>query len=167
MFCSPCVKVDEVDVNNALEKKPVVRHAGKELTTFGISFPGSIDLPAFQRYLDALLYRGSNGVIPSSHGSNNNTKSSDGSTEPMVESNEMTILRMKGVVHVNNEDCLFILQAVYDTFDIYPTNIVKKSPEDTTEGLNRFVFIGKNMDMAAISAQCQTFCVPTDPMESS
>ena len=70
----------------------------------------------------------------------------------------MKIFRMKGVLHVENDSVLHILQAVHDIFDIQASSHVVGGGHDTTRGANKFIVIGSYLDAEALDAgllQCR------------
>jgi len=58
----------------------------------------------------------------------------------------MTIYRLKGILHVHNDSMLYILQAVHQVFDVQPSSVTIGSPDDTSDGTNKFVVIGRNLN---------------------
>ena len=58
---------------------------------------------------------------------------------------DMAIYRMKGVLHIAEEDHLHVLQAVHDTFDIKPSSFKRGAGEDKTDGESKIIVIGRNL----------------------
>lgn len=58
----------------------------------------------------------------------------------------MKIYRMKGVLHMLSSNELFILQAVYNLFELEPSSYIKGSAEDRSNGKNLLVIIGIGVD---------------------
>ena len=56
------------------------------------------------------------------------------------------IYRVKGVLHIDDSEYLSVLQAVHDTFDISTSKFLRNSPSDTTDGSNKIIVIGRNID---------------------
>jgi G3E family GTPase len=56
-----------------------------------------------------------------------------------------TIYRVKGVVHLEGQSLIHILQGVHDVFDIQPSDVFRGSDPDKLRGENRFIFIGDNL----------------------
>ena len=53
---------------------------------------------------------------------------------------------MKGVLYVDGEERLQVLQAVFDLFEIKSSSYVIGSSADQAGDLNRIVVIGRNID---------------------
>ena len=71
---------------------------------------------------------------------------SSGSGSHSMDTDEMKIFRMKGVLHVKDEIYLQILQGVFDIFEVKPSSFLRCSDGDKSAGLNRIVVIGRNID---------------------
>ena len=76
-----------------------------------------------------------------------------GSMSGPVVPNSMSIYRMKGIVHIQDSPYLHILQAVHDTFELYPSTHIVGSLEDRTNGNNLFVVIGKALNKDLLASQ--------------
>lgn len=76
------------------------------------------------------------------------TSRGHGSTDSDL--NEMRIFRMKGILMAHGQPHLQVLQAVFDVFDITPSSFVKGGEGDATQGLNRIVVIGRNLDKTQV-----------------
>ena len=81
---------------------------------------------------------------PSSSSSNNSSSSAAGDTD------DMRIFRLKGILQVQGESHLQVLQAVFDVFEVRASSYEKGDDGDATKGLNRVVVIGRNLDKAQI-----------------
>jgi G3E family GTPase len=68
------------------------------------------------------------------------------SHESILDSKEMKIFRMKGVLHVENREYLQVLQAVFDIFEVISSSFLIGSEGDLSTDLNRVVVIGRNID---------------------
>ncbi len=90
-----------------------------DVSSLSIKFSGLVDLSVFKCILDNLLY---------DNGNKNEKKCS--------------IFRMKGLLHVNGERQLYILQSVHSIFDVQPSTYAIGSPLDPTGGLNLIIIIG-------------------------
>jgi G3E family GTPase len=62
----------------------------------------------------------------------------------------MRIFRLKGILQVQGESHLQVLQAVFDVFEVRASSYEKGDDGDATKGLNRVVVIGRNLDKAQI-----------------
>jgi G3E family GTPase len=150
-------------------------HSASTLSTHSFLIEGRMDLLKLKICLDRLLYSfdeevETSGTTPSgaivgekrTHGSdhvngNENTPPPPPTTEGDSNSSTCRIYRMKGVFQVaegadSNEQgvALHILQAVHDVFDIQRSDVVPGSPDDKSEGLNKIIVIGKQMDKATL-----------------
>lgn len=115
-------------------------HRANPLGTCGFSFPGHVVLRDVEKMLDTLLY--GNGTKVTSH---------TGDTVVQASSNEMKIYRIKGVLHVADDpSVLYLFQGVHDIFELSTSDIAVGSTNDTTDGLNKVIVIGKNLDMLMI-----------------
>jgi len=119
--------------------KPVTSHTALTLSTQSISFTGVLSLRELEIYLNTILYECSNNDVPKTHSPAINKDSDD-----------MKIFRMKGVVHIDGDQHLHILQGVHDTYEIKPSRIVAGSPEDTSRNNNLITIIGKRIDAEAL-----------------
>lgn len=68
------------------------------------------------------------------------------SSHSKIDSNDMKIFRIKGVLHVHDEKYLQVLQAVFDIFEIKSSSFLINSENDLSIGLNRIVVIGRNIN---------------------
>lgn len=66
---------------------------------------------------------------------------------------EMKIYRIKGVIHVeydhhsdSDNRLLYIVQAVHEVFDVQPSSVTIGSIDDSTNGMNKLVVIGRYLD---------------------
>jgi G3E family GTPase len=139
MLCSPC------DIPPPSNQQQI--HLASSLSTVAVKFLGKLQKSAFERYLDRLLYRSQTAESSSQH---DNGK--DGTTGPAP---SMEIYRIKGVVHLAEEHELFILQGVYETFELKSAAMI--SP-DNEERWNRLVIIGRNIDRVSIEKACLACC---------
>lgn len=63
-----------------------------------------------------------------------------------IDTDEMKIYRIKGVLHVKDEYYLQVLQGVFDVFEVKPSTFLRGSEGDISAGLNRIVVIGRSID---------------------
>ena len=150
MMCAPA---DGTGIPDSVLSSVANKHSASMLTTFSAVFPGQINIRKMNSYLDAILY---------SNGDNSDEKISahelkEASERSIVppststsENGLMHIYRMKGMLHVKNNDNLFILQAVHDIFDIQPSTTEVGSADDNSNGLNKIIVIGRHLDNVAL-----------------
>ena len=76
------------------------------------------------------------------------------------------VFRIKGALHVAGPqgNVVHVLQAVHDVFDIQPSSFACGGEGDTTGGVSRFVFIGRNLSEAALRLGLQG-CVEEEEEE--
>ena len=67
-----------------------------------------------------------------------------------IDTDEMKIYRIKGVLHVKDENYIQVLQGVFDVFEVKPSSFLRGSDGDISAGLNRIVIIGKSIDEGAV-----------------
>jgi G3E family GTPase len=141
-ICSPCGPTDNKE---AIFNQIASKHSANSLTTFGFDFIGKVDLLLLSRFLDKILYGNKNTKetesISNIHTSNNGSGNSSSSNIF-----EMKIFRMKGILHVPDSLNLHILQSVHDMFDVQESSIIRGDSDDTTNGNNRIILIGRNMN---------------------
>ena len=63
----------------------------------------------------------------------------------------MKIYRMKGVLHIEEKENVYIMQAVHDIFDVQPSSHIIGSAQDTTNNLNKIIVIDRNLDVDRIN----------------
>lgn len=63
-----------------------------------------------------------------------------------VDSDKMMIFRVKGVLHVKDEEYLQVLQGVFDIFEVKSSSFLYGSNGDKSGGSNRIIVIGRNID---------------------
>ena len=63
-----------------------------------------------------------------------------------VDTDKMMIFRVKGVLHVKDEEYLQVLQGVFDIFEVKSSTFVRGSEGDKSGELNRIIVIGRNLD---------------------
>ena len=141
----------------------VDKHSASMLTTHAVHCQGEMDVAALEVFLDSILFGNGDNDDDVHHGDNADgtahaakaEKRKAAQLDPLsVEEDEedlevMKIYRMKGVLHAGKE-CLYIMQAVHDIFDVQPSTHVVGSPQDTTGGLNKFIIIGRHLDAALL-----------------
>lgn len=106
-------------------------HSADVLTSCALRIVGEFELGKLTKCLDALLY-------------NAGAKSS------------CEVYRIKGVVRVAGERCLFVLQGVRHLFDLQPSEIVD------AEQSSRFVLIGKNVNQMDVETRLRKCLVKCD-----
>lgn len=132
-------------------------HIPNDMRTHSFKIKGEMVLRRVQLCMDRLLY--SNEHSSGSHGGISNTSQSKVSAE---------IYRVKGILHLTpsvdtttgaemaedvDYSVLHSLQAVHQLFEIVPTTFSVNGSGDTTEGMNLFIVIGKNLDPAMIERE--------------
>lgn len=134
-------------ISSALASAVARKHSPNSMSTHAIKFPGDLDLRALHRFLDAILYdeQSQSSSISTAHGA---VPSPSSENAPICR--RMQIFRMKGILHVSGSQYLHVLQAVHEIFDTQPSSFTRHSPEDTTQGLNRIIVIGKALDVEAL-----------------
>lgn len=63
-----------------------------------------------------------------------------------MDSDKIMIFRVKGVLHVRDEEYLQVLQGVFDIFEVKSSTFLVGSKGDKSGGLNRVIVIGRNLD---------------------
>lgn len=151
LTCSPSNAVNP-NVFAAMESLQQPKHSAQVLSTHSVIFPGFIDLSKLQKLLDAILYgnegRADEIVVYSSANRGQVTKLNKDSTQ--------RIFRMKGILHIKDNGNIHILQAVHDIFDIQPSTFLVNSPQDTSNGMNKIILIGRNVDIADVEDKILT-----------
>jgi G3E family GTPase len=100
------------------------------------------------RSQDEVFVFSSAAVVPSSDSSSR--KGGSSAVHGVEGTDDMMIFRIKGVLHINGEEYLQILQGVFDVFEVKPSTFLVGSKEDLSKGLNRVVVIGRNIDREQI-----------------
>ena len=143
----------------------VNKHSASMLTTHAVNFPGQMDVTALQVFLDSVLFGNGDNDADVHHNGDGGLRDEakhaakaekrkaaqlDPASVPDDEEDleAMKIYRMKGVLHAADSasGCLYIMQAVHDIFDVQPSTHVVGSAQDTTEGANKFIVIGRHLD---------------------
>jgi hypothetical protein len=131
-------------INTVKQARPApTGHRISPLGTCGFSFPGHVVIRDVEKMLDSILYN--NGIAE--------VKTIEGATHAAAaaDNTAMKIYRIKGVLHAAEEDShLYLFQGVHDIFELNESTIVPGSAEDTTDGMNKVIVIGKNLDMLMI-----------------
>ena len=135
---------------SVIKKDPVAPLSGHRLNplgTCGFSFPGHVVIRDVEKMLDSILYNNGidkNAIISPDH-------ASAATAATIVENTTMKIYRIKGVLHAAEEGAhLYLFQGVNDIFEINMSTIIPGSIDDTTDGMNKVIVIGKNLDMLMI-----------------
>jgi G3E family GTPase len=137
-ICKPCASGSR-GKSVELRQTGTSGHIANILSTHHFRFPGRVDKAELSKYLDSILY-GQRGGGDGSHASSSIREG-------------MIIYRMKGLLHVDGENHLFILQSVHDIFDIYESSYVGgDSSVDHTDGENVVVVIGCHLDKGQLLA---------------
>lgn len=148
-FCSPCG-------SSAVSPPP---HVASTLTSCSVVFRGDLRLSKVNSALDSLLYSFSpmtvthSATLPVSPKDNSDnllvppqdTLRETNSKKVKQNMHAPTIYRVKGVVHLEGQSLIHILQGVHDVFDIQPSDVFRGSDADKLRGENRFIFIGDNL----------------------
>ena len=151
-MCVPCLPAGQGAGQGGMRMQAVEKHSAAMLTTHSVIFPGTINVLKLQGYLDSILYAngGVSAVTHSAVGASPSVPAGGRVNEEAEAEVGMKIFRMKGVLHVQSETVLHILQAVHDIFDIQASSHIKGSAQDTTEGNNKIIIIGSRLDAAAL-----------------
>lgn len=139
-----CVSCGPNDNNKAIFNQIEAKHSANSLTTFGFDFIGKVDLLLLNRFLDKILYGNKNSKETESISTIHKSYNDSGGSSSSVY--EMKIFRMKGILHVADSLNLYILQSVHDLFDVQESSIIQGASDDTTNGNNRIILIGRNMN---------------------
>ena len=143
-----CVTCDQQLSNSnnvfaAMQSRQQPKHSAQVLSTHSVIFPGFVDLNKLQKLLDAILYgnegRADEIVVYSS--------ANRGQTTKLKNDTSQRIFRMKGILHIKDNPNIHILQAVHDLFDIQPSTFIANSPQDTSNGVNKIILIGRNVNI--------------------
>eukprot|EP01038_Epipyxis_sp_PR26KG_P009935 gene9935-13365_t len=134
---------------NHMISKPLLN----DITTIGIKIEGVFQLKELEKLLDSFLYSSF-----SSKNEENSLKLKHSNFDGRVEVHRMEIYRMKGILHVENDNRLFLMQSVHDIFEIQPSEFLSGSMHDSTNGYNPFVVIGKNLSKTFFEEQL-TKCI--------
>lgn len=149
-----------------LAEKTNIHSASQELGSFSMSFDGCFHLNLLKGFLDNLLYLSETKPMQNytereltetesfarvtSHQPPFTSHQPPFGSNNIVEATEQprnsSIYRMKGIFHIEGFDRLYILQAVYDMFDIQPSSFLIGSQTDVTNGKSYVVVIGRNVD---------------------
>jgi G3E family GTPase len=165
-------KMKNGDENNVLNSS---KHSASSLSTCSISFPGLLDVKKVNSFLDEILFSNGARVgggyrqpnisyidLSKKESPIENFPSKDDvvvytsapqlipvvnkSNHSNINDNDMKIFRIKGILHVNSQEYVQLLQAVFDIFEIKSSSFLIGSNEDMSLGLNRIVVIGRNID---------------------
>jgi len=128
------------------------QHSANTLRTHGFTIPGKIDLQKLKIFLDHILYTSSASKPTTTHStteeilflnnSNNNSNVASSCGKDISPIN-MNIYRMKGILNTNEDSTvLYIMQAVYDIFDIQASTYNKIDFSD----VSKIIVIGRNID---------------------
>ena len=113
VFCIPCIE-DSPENSISIENS---QHSAN-FTSIGFNFDEPFDLHKLKIYLDEVLRVSSERIQKfTSHPGHQDDYGDDTST----------IYRMKGMIRVEDTENLYILQSVYDVFDIQPSDYKGKS----------------------------------------
>lgn len=114
---------------------------GQRVTTMALVEPVEVDAEAVKRWLAELLWQDNEEDEAVRHDSHKGKHRSE-------------IYRMKGTLAVSGSEVLYILQAVHETFELEPSQSLKKQEEETGGGSRkrkcRLVVIGKGLDKEKI-----------------
>lgn len=149
--CVPCETVGTTPNLLAQYNAGKPGHIPNDMRTHSFKIEGVIVLRLLQLCMDRLLY--SNTYAPTG---------SHGGADPKGPTSE--IYRVKGILHLTTGDAsavgsdfdssvLYSLQAVHQLFEINPTSFKVNGAGDTTNGMNLFIFIGKNLDALLIESE--------------
>jgi G3E family GTPase len=115
--------------------RPLSSHVpSSSVSSFGMEFSQPFALSELKKVLDDLLF-------------------SNGNTDKVC----TTIYRMKGFIHISEENNLYLLQAVYNTFELIPSQY----PVDRVSQLSKMVIIGCNLDPSLLNSRFTSALVST------
>lgn len=140
---SICVPCDPSSMDASVFSAVTNKHSAQRLTTLPLVIEGRLDQKKLNYFLDEVLYVESS-EARAAHAKDGGKAAKDKNDESML------IYRVKGVLHVDNSEYLSVLQAVHDTFDISPSTYLRNSSSDRTEGSNKIIVIGRNIDSSRL-----------------
>jgi G3E family GTPase len=168
-MCVPCFPEDtkiegkgkkEKEKDNIFEKlqlQAVNKHSASMLTTHAVNLPGRIHQGRLELFLDSILFGNGDIGAQTMHDVATEGKSDKRKIDQMEIDNDngdeapMKIYRMKGVLHIEEKENVYIMQAVHDIFDVQPSSHIIGSAQDTTNNLNKIIVIGRNLDVDRIN----------------
>lgn len=137
-------------------------HNLSAMSTEYLRISKTFDLRKLSAMLDSLLYNNGDDVSEQIHDSRSGrTKSytKGAFVESGSISGGMKVYRMKGVIHIAENDVLHVLQAVHNIFDIQPSPYNKNSEQDTTKGDSLIVIIGRNLNKEFLEMKFCECCI--------
>lgn len=137
---SICVPCDPSGIDPSVFSALTNKHSAQRLTTLPLVIEGRFDQKKLNFFLDEVLYVESSEARAAHEKEGAKRIANDQSDESMM------IYRVKGVLHIDDSEYLSVLQAVHDTFDISTSKFLRNSPSDTTDGSNKIIVIGRNID---------------------
>ena len=140
---SICVPCDPSSMDASVFSAVTNKHSAQRLSTLPLVIEGRLDQKKLNYFLDEVLYVESS-EARAAHAKDGGKAAKDKNDESML------IYRVKGVLHVDNSEYLSVLQAVHDTFDISPSTYLRNSSSDRTEGSNKIIVIGRNIDSSRL-----------------
>lgn len=161
-LCSPCdtSQTNKSSATDTLQEQVQTNanseHTAASFSSSNFSFEGPLDLRKVKVFMDTILYNnGQTQGNPGAHALINSAEMplANPVLAQLIKSDEnvgMQIFRIKGVLHSHVDDCLHVLQAVHQTFDIQPSSFTRGSPGDLSGGLNHIIVIGRSLDAAAL-----------------
>jgi G3E family GTPase len=114
--------------------RPLTSHTpSQSVSSFGMEFSQPFELSKLKRVLDELLFNnGNNGKVG-------------------------CIYRMKGFFHISKESDLYLLQAVYNTFELTQS----RYSADSASPLSKIVLIGCDLDPSLLNSRFACALVST------
>jgi G3E family GTPase len=157
LYCLPCDPVEYTSGSNLLPPLPqsFERH-NKALSSAGFSFQRPFVLNQIKAFLVDLLYT-------AAEGANRRRNHGEGSRIALESDEEQQIFRMKGILHVDGFETLFILQSVYDVFDLQPSGYIFGEKVDNSSGdvsTSSIIVIGHHLDSDQLLAGFQSCLLP-------
>lgn len=144
VFCYPCepssAPIGGTDVGNT-----PTAHVKSTVSSLALRFDRPFNLKALQAKLDYLVYEQNIQDVVRSDGANSESS--------------MKIYRMKGIIHIQDDDSLHVLQAVHNLFDLQRSEYLKGSENDKTNGQSLLIIIGASLDEEYLRGQLETACV--------
>lgn len=141
VFCYPCEPGTAPTVGAA-----PTAHVKSTVSSLALRFDRPFDLKALQAKLDYLVYE-------------QNIQDGVRSETTAGPDSSMKIYRMKGIIHIDGDNTLHVLQAVHNLFDLQHSEYAKGSENDKTNGQSLLIIIGASLDENYLRQQLETACV--------
>lgn len=147
VFCYPCEPANTPTTISGSEAGTIPEaHVKSTVSSLALRFDRAFDLKALQAKLDYLVYE-------------QNIQDSVRSETTASADSSMKIYRMKGIIHIDGDNTLHVLQAVHNLFDLERSEYTKGSENDKTNGQSLLIIIGASLDESYLRCQLETACV--------